>query len=189
MEDKAFKALYEFIDEAVRNRKYAENTAFGQKAALRLFEAELNSEEAASLQLFESRFDHIYDAVGRKQNGKYTAASLDTYRKRVRKVLSDYKLYGQSTATMLKWNPSRRSVSPRAAKKQVVKNLAHQSTAQHHKEEEDIHISGMQPASPMHKVSFVLRSDFTFVCELPVDLSQSEAERIKNVINSYALPE
>ncbi len=186
-----FKELFGFTDRAVRNRKYAENTAFGIKAALRLFEAELSEEEAGSLAVFQDRLESIYDAVCRKNKDAFTTGSLDTYRKRVHKVLNDFTRYGTSIDAMHKWNPMRRS---RSAGDRTVKSKKDSPVDTNFGKkasdgDENIVLLGHQEAVLTNKVQLVLRSDFTLTFELPVDLKRSEADRIQSVISSFALPE
>lgn len=55
-----YKDLYEFVDRAVKSRKYPENTGYGLRAALKLFEGAVNEEESASLDKFKENLEQIY---------------------------------------------------------------------------------------------------------------------------------
>lgn len=101
-----FEFLYKFLDIAVKNRKYARNTAFGLKAALKLFETEINDEERDSLDKFKDNLEQIYQNVVAK-NKTIQAHSLETYRSRVLKVLHDYGKYGLDPAKIVGWIPRR----------------------------------------------------------------------------------
>ena len=57
------KTLNEFVEVALRNRKYATNSAYGYKAAFRVFDEELSSEERESFELFKNRFDQIFSNI------------------------------------------------------------------------------------------------------------------------------
>ena len=102
---KSFQTLYSFIESAVKSRKYPENSANGYRAALKLFEAELSEEELSSIQLFSDRLEQIYSSVFSKNQLKFSAGSLVTYKSRVMKVLSDYEKYGADPTKMASWNP------------------------------------------------------------------------------------
>jgi hypothetical protein len=100
-----FNVLTEFVDKAVRNRKYPVGTAHGLKAALKLFELELHEDERGSLDKFKQNIDQIYKVVISKNGKTFTVASLATYKSRVLKVISDYDKYGQDPAKMVSWSP------------------------------------------------------------------------------------
>ena len=98
-----FNDLYEFIDRAVKNRKYPSNTALGLKAALKLFENEANDDEKNSLDKFKQNLDQIYHSVSIK-NKDVTAGSLATYKSRVNKVLREFEQYGIDPTKMNNWS-------------------------------------------------------------------------------------
>ncbi len=58
-----FAQLNTFIDTATKSRKYAPNTASGFKAALKLYEGDLNEEELGSIQLVKDNIEQIHKAV------------------------------------------------------------------------------------------------------------------------------
>src|SRR5579872_4746287 len=101
---KTIKELYEFIEVATRNRKYPTSTAQGLRAAVKLFDSELNDDERASLDKVKANLDQIYQSVFAK-NKNFTAASLATYRSRLLKVINDYEKYGTDPTKMANWNP------------------------------------------------------------------------------------
>lgn len=99
-----FNELYDFIDRAIKSRKYPENTGMSLKAALKLFDKELNDEEHASVDEFRKNINQIYQNVFTKSKD-FTAASLATYKSRVIKVLNDYERYGVDPTKMANWSP------------------------------------------------------------------------------------
>lgn len=101
--------LNKFLDIAVKNRKYSINTAYAIRAALNLFGQELNEDELNSYEVFKDRFDSIYESISRKNGSKFTASSLQTYRSRMEKVMSDYEQYGTDVNKLASWNPPIRS--------------------------------------------------------------------------------
>ncbi|OHA84094.1 MAG: hypothetical protein A2937_02770 [Candidatus Yonathbacteria bacterium RIFCSPLOWO2_01_FULL_47_33b] len=101
---KKIQDLYEFIDRAVKSRKYPDNTGMALKTALKLFEAVLNEEERNSIDVFSKNIEQIYQNVFSK-NKNFSASSLATYKSRVTKVLSDYEKYGVDPTKMANWSP------------------------------------------------------------------------------------
>ena len=112
---KTIKDLYEFIEVATRNRKYPTSTAQGLRAAVKLFDSELNEDERGSLDKVKANLDQIYQSVFAK-NKNFTAASLATYRSRLLKVINDYEKYGTDPTKMANWNPKVIVRGPKKAK-------------------------------------------------------------------------
>lgn len=100
---KKFQELYEFIDRAVKSRKYPDNSGMAFKTALRLFEADLKEEERNSIAEFSKNIDQIYQSVASK-NKNFSASSLATYKSRISKVLTDYEKYGVDPTKMANWS-------------------------------------------------------------------------------------
>ena len=101
---KKFTDLYDFIDRAIKSRKYPDNTGMALKTSLKLFETELNEEERSSVDEFRKNIEQIYQNVFLK-NKNFSAGSLATYKSRVLKVLSDYEKYGVDPTKMSNWSP------------------------------------------------------------------------------------
>ena len=101
---KKFQDLYDFVDKAIRSRKYPDNTGATLKTALKLFDAELNEEERNSIDEFSKNIEQIYQGVFSK-NKNFTASSLAVYKSRVLKVIADYKKYGVDATKMAGWSP------------------------------------------------------------------------------------
>jgi hypothetical protein len=97
------KTLNEFVEMALRNRKYANNSAYGYKAALRVFNEELSPEERESFDLFKNRFDQIFTNIVAKKQKDFNISSLQVYKFRVLKVLGDYEKYGVDPSKMAGW--------------------------------------------------------------------------------------
>jgi hypothetical protein len=170
--------LKEFIDSARRSRKYPDNTAAAFKVALRLFESELNEEEKASVEKLKENLDRIYAAVFDKNKTKYSSGSLDAYRKRVSKLINDYLTYGVDPSKMNSWSPPVRRVTARRSSK----HQAEQSSAQY----ASTPLGDVTPTATPGTAQL----DWPFdnkgrkaVLILPVDLSASEADTIKGLID------
>lgn len=96
--------LLEFIKRAERDRKYPSNTAVAFKRPFLLVASELTDEEKNSLETFESRIDQILNSVYTRGNSNLSASSLEEYKRRIRKVISNYREYGIDPSKMASWN-------------------------------------------------------------------------------------
>ncbi|MEK7096319.1 MAG: hypothetical protein AAB896_03460 [Patescibacteria group bacterium] len=117
--------LYEFIDGAVRSRKYPVNTGHSLRAALKIFELELNEEERASAEKFQENIEQIYLNVFNKNKNRFSAISLATYKSRIIKLLNDYDQYGRDPNKMVNWTPKIIQRSLRGKTASIQKNLAY----------------------------------------------------------------
>ncbi len=99
-----FSELPGFVDDAVKNRKYPPNTAFGLKAALRMFEGELNEEEKKSIEKVRENINQLSQSVSQKNKSKLSASSPGVYKSRVLKVVNDYEKYGTDPTKMANWS-------------------------------------------------------------------------------------
>lgn len=121
----AISDLRDFIATAEKNRKYAPGTAVGRKAALSLFDKELNENERESIELLEQHLPQIYNTVFQKYKTKMATSSLQTYKKRMESLLREYKQFADP-AEFHSWNPSTRNTSGRA--KQAASKAATSTT-------------------------------------------------------------
>ncbi len=172
-----FQSLGEFVDIAVKNRKYQEATAQGLKAALKLFDAELNENEKNSLELFEKNIEQIFKTVSAKNNKKFTAASLATYKSRVIKVINDYKKYGIDTAKMANWEPK---VVSRAKKHSAIESSASKAIVE---DPDGIDID----SNKMHRIDLSLRPDAKVLIVVPRDITPGECKMIKAILDSFVI--
>lgn len=168
-----FSELSNFVNIAVRNRKYAEATGHGLKAALNLFDKELKEEERESLDVFKSRFDAIYRSVFSGNTGKFTASSLEVYKRRVKKVLSDYEKYGIDPTKMANWNPKTVVRPKQAALSKKIAALAPET-----EESSQSHFSAGNK-----RVELPLRADAKVVVLLPKDVTSADIEKIKTLLD------
>ena len=90
------------------------------KAALRLFGLELNEDELQSLDLFKSRFNDIYQSVVQKNKDNVTINSLETYKSRLQRLISDYEKFGIDPSKMANWNPPHRVRIKKEKVKQII---------------------------------------------------------------------
>ncbi len=173
-----FQNLYDFVDRAVKSRKYPPNTAGGLKAALKLFEIDINTEERDSIEKFKFNLEQIYRSVATK-NKSVTAGSLSTYRSRVLKVLNDYEKYGVDPTKMANWSPKTKSIAPQ---KKI--NDASPKSA-----EESVFESTPSASTNIHRIELSLRPDTKFVVIVPRDITKAECTTIKGILDSLCVKE
>ncbi len=175
-----FNILLDFIDRAVKSRKYSASTASGLKAALKLFKPELNKEELESPSLFKENIDSIYRNVSLKYGKELSAASLNTYKSRVSKVLTEFESYGSDPTKMSNWIPKTRLTQKKNAQKHSdVNNVENEISSN----TQDSHAIPHIPSNS-HKIELSLRPDAKISIILPRDLSVSEFETIKTILES-----
>jgi hypothetical protein len=176
---KNFQDLFEFIDRAVKSRKYPENTARGLKASLKLFEPVLNEEELQSLDVFEKNLDQIYHSVTLKNGKNFNASSLAVYKSRIIKIINDYKKYGLDPTKMASWTP--KTITRSSRKKD---SSSSPST-------DDLPETSPSPISTneMHKIELSLRPDSNkkFIIIVPRDITLVENSTIKAILDSLTL--
>ena len=176
MSKQNFNSLIEFVDSAEKNRKYLHNTAYGLKAALKLFGAELNQEEKDSLEFFKKNFEQIFSSVDRKNKKDFTASSLLTYKSRVQKTMNDFKRYGLDASKMATWNPSvRKRGNPKSATKDQGNNSSVQTSSVFDKQE----AQGLT-----NRFELAIREDATALIVVPANLTLAEANKIKKQIDA-----
>ncbi|MDO8659135.1 MAG: hypothetical protein Q7K54_00885 [Candidatus Parcubacteria bacterium] len=174
-----FNDLYEFIDRAVKNRKYAQNTAFGLKAALKLFEAEINEDEKNSIDKFEENLNQIYHTVSSK-NKNVAASSLVSYKSRINRVLEHYKKYGVDPTKMSNW-----TVKPIAVRQKKQESSSDKPALSKDRELlEDLPASN---SAGMHKIELALRPDKKFIIVVPMDITPAESTTIKAILDSLVV--
>lgn len=191
------KDLKEFIAYAENNRKYAKQTAKGKRVALKLFEAELNEDEAQSLDLFHDRLEKIYQAVHQRNKTTIKASSLAIYKSRVQGLLKDYKKYGSDPNALNSWDTTRKH-EPKV--KRSAKPVFRSGSGAEPIEAEVVHESasfldsdeirklmatsgGGVFNSELNRFEVYLRPGFKVSLTLPIDLTKTEAERLKHMID------
>ena len=166
--------LYNFIDLAKNNRKYPDNTANGLKSALKIFEKVLNVDELNSVDLIEDNIEEIFiSAVGK--NKDKSIGSLNTYKARLLKVISDYQKYGIDPSKLQGWTiKSDRPISHKLIKKDTLD-----------KNTDNFKIALSDPTNtPVHKIELCLRHDAKAVISVPKNITAREVQMIKDIMTS-----
>ena len=173
MQDK-FTDLYDFIDFAKANRKYADSTADNLKSALKIFEKELNTEELKSIDMVEKSMGEIFRSLVIANKDK-SIVSLNTYKARLKKVIKDYKRYGAEPSKIQHWVAKTRKSTPLLIKKDIPdKNKIVLSK------------SIYAPVENVHKITLSL-SCGNIEISIPKDISTKDAKIIKNIIDSLII--
>ena len=168
------KQLSEFIDTAERNRKYPTGTATGRRAALRLFEQELNEEEKESLDTLRSNLEQIYQNVFNKNKSKMSAESLVTYKQRIEKLIEDYETYGADPTKLATWNrPTRKSKSS-ALQANNQKSSGVSVSDEETKLEKDV---------PLSRFELPLRTGVKAIIIVPSDIKTNEVNTLRKYID------
>jgi len=173
--------LRQFISSAERERKYPPNTATGFRAALSMFEPELNEQEKESLQIFKEHVDDIYMSVYRK-NKVFNSKTLLEYKRRILRLMTDYEQYGTDPNKMASWTPARR-ISKKAIKKSSGEKPSASNAPNTEKDEEsNTPIVPVVPSVTMNRFEITLRPNIRAIILTPADLKSEEAIKIKKYI-------
>lgn len=164
--------LFDFINTAEKNRKYPQGTALGRRAALKLFEAELNEGEKESLGTLKANLEQIYQNVFNKNKSKMNAESLVTYKKRLEKLIEDYEAYGIDPTKLANWNRATRKVriNTTQSNNQKVKEQIPNSSSASGKEIE------------LSRFELPLRPNVKAIIIVPSDIKKSEVEKVRKYI-------
>src|SRR3989344_5568097 len=167
-----FTDLNAFIDSAVKSRKYPTNTAFGLKAALKVFEGELNEEEAKSIDKVRSNINQISQSVYQKQQSNLSASSLAVYKSRVLKVINDYEKYGTDPSKMANWSVK---VISRERKKKTSADQPdnYSSTGDSSLQR----LIAMPEGNGYNQVNVSLNGR-KFICVVPADMTEAEFKKL-----------
>jgi site-specific recombinase XerD len=173
MQDK-FIDLYNFIDFAKANRKYADSTANNLKSALKIFEKELNAEELKSISMVEESIGEIFRSLVIANKNK-SIVSLNTYKARLLKVIKDYKKYGAEPGKIQSWVTKTRKSSLLSVKNDKP-------------DKKKINLSNSinTPVENFHKIELSLRENSKSVISVPKDINAKEVKMIKDILDSLA---
>ncbi|MBS1655922.1 MAG: hypothetical protein JSU05_13810, partial [Bacteroidetes bacterium] len=98
--------LIEFIQKAIKLAKYNSNTGNGLLYAVRAAEKGLLVEEPKDIEYLVS---HMEELFFRQKDLNLSPQSQDVYFTRIRRVVEDYKKYGQDAKSIYSWSPKLRT--------------------------------------------------------------------------------
>ena len=169
-----FADLYNFIDFAKANRKYADNTANNLKSALKIFEKELNEEELKSIDMVEDSIGEIFRSLVITHKDK-SIVSLNTYKARLLKVIKDYKKYGAEPGKLQHWVAKTRNSTPLLIKKDKP-------------DKNKIKLSNPidTPVDNCHKIELSLEHGRAQIL-IPKDITDKDAKTMKGILDSLVV--
>jgi hypothetical protein len=177
--EKSRKKLLQFLDYLAAKGLMAQATVVARKAAVSKVLGILSEDEAEDVT--KLNLDDVMVRFTNLEGKSYTPGSLTTYLSRVKSAVDDFSNYLENP---LGFKPS---VQSREKRKPEGKN---QSTTL--KDSNSIPSSPReQPKAPLSSsiLPIPIRPDITvFVQGLPYDLTESEANKIANVIRAMATP-
>jgi len=169
-----FSDLYDFIDIAYSNRKYTESVANNLKSTLKIFGRELNEEELASVDMIEDNIEEIFRIVANKNKDK-SMGSLNTYKARLLRIISDYKRYGANPAKIQSW----------PAKEKKSTHLFNQQD----KKDKPLSFSNHTPVNSVencHKIDLALKNGSHAILHIPANVSTQDIKTIKAILDSLS---
>lgn len=169
--------IIEFISIAQKNRKYASNTASGFKSALKLFEPQLNDQEREDISVFKNNLDKICQEVYAVNKSKFSAATINEYKRRLAKLLADYESYGIDPSKMASWNPVTRIRTSSPAIKNEKRNGVDEG------QENTDDISKIITTLAMDRYEITLRPNVKAIVVTPSDISTDEIKKIKAYVD------
>jgi len=172
-----FKDLYNFLELARNNRKYPESVANNIKSALKIFENELNQEEKKSIEMIVDNMEDIFLEVVNHNNEK-GIASLSAYKARVLRIIKDYQRYGKEPSKIQNWEPKERKSTALLNNKDKKDKTKDKPTAL-------LSPAINTPVDSANKIELALEKG-TATMLLPVQISNTDAKKIKGIIDALA---
>lgn len=179
------EALFQFIKTAERTHKYKPNTASALAGTLRLFVGVMTERELSGEDFPIDKLDELVERLRVKNQGKYSAGSLQTYKIRISRIVRDYMNYGLDAKSMASWNPlpnQRRRVRPKSNAPQDLtrKQPAEDSAG-------TLQVGGRREnAAVVHDIQLPLANNRNAVLYYPTDLTEDEAEKIGIALKGIA---
>lgn len=176
-----FELLEEFIKRAERLGKYSNNTASGMYSALKIVVEGVADDEPSDLAYVLEHLEEIFHRQLNKLN--LSQASINTYIARVKRIISDFKIYGQDTKAFHAWKPkiTRRDIRSRTTTSDQVEDLGATSTGM-----SSIKDDGNLKNSALRTLTWSLRPNLLIQIQLPVDLNVNDVARLKKLLDLEA---
>ncbi len=181
--------LQDFIKRAERNYKYKPNTATALSGGVKLFGTVLTDEELAQGSFPLDKLDEIAERIHVKFGDRYSVDSLQTYKSRLNRVVSDFAKYGADAKSMASWNPltkQRKRVTKPSGDKTGMAAEQNDTKASRsvmpadNTDQAPVELPGLQD------IRLPLADNRSVVIYYPMDLSETEAEKIGTVLKGIA---
>lgn len=198
-------ALVDFIEKARGERKYAESTARGYTAAVKLFAAYVSDQERQDFDVLLQNIENIAaDIYAKQADENITVTTLVVYKRRMRKLVQDYREYGSSPDKLAAWNPRRPakglgggrrsaggadSAAVQLAGEDSAQVLLQPSRVSTSNQAGVVALDGGEDRVIMNRSEISLRSNLRIALELPADMTAQEADKIKQLIDIMLPPQ
>lgn len=164
-----------FLDWIADKHLMAPNTIASRKAAASKVLAILDDDQAQDVTVLD--LDDVMRRFGYKEGQNYTPGSLTTYTSRLRSGLDDFKAYVENPMSF------RPGVRPRERRKPEPRRDSAQEEATAPSPQR------VSAAPPPDALSIPIRPDKAIVIQgLPYDLTETEANKVANVIRAMVSP-
>jgi hypothetical protein len=179
--------LQDFIKRAERNYKYKPNTANALSGAVKLFSNVMTNEELSQDAFPIDKLDEIGERIHIKFVNKYSVDSLQTYKSRINRIVSDFTDYGADAKSMASWNPLSKQRKRAGTTKTNAKSVSSESNKSN-KTMTGIHLEDSKPTElpDLQDIRLPLAGNRNVVIYYPMDLSEVEAEKIGTVLKGIA---
>jgi hypothetical protein len=151
------------------------------RAALKMFTDAMNEEEKESLEIMGQRLEQIYNEIFRQKGNKVKSGSLQTYYRRVKRVLNDNKHYGNDPVKYASWTPQRRSHAPKPAGAKAGKKTHAGSQAASHVNTPAPAAAAAVGANDRFEITFDNGQRALLI--LPARRSASDVQKLKKLID------
>lgn len=174
----AINQLEEFIKRAEKLGKYPSNTAIGMLTALKIVADRLTDGEPSDMDYIDGHLEEIFHRQINRLN--LSSASIQTYISRVRRIIGDFKKYGQDTKTFHAWKPKKvqRAVRDKSTPSDQKEDLNAISSGPLHSQ-----IASSQKNIETRTLVWSLRPDLVIQIQLPKDLSRNDVARLKKLLD------
>lgn len=180
-ENRSREALFEFLDYLANKGLMSKATVASKKASAGKVLGILGPDEAADVTKID--MDDVMRRFQTLEGKKYTPGSLNTYQSRTKSVIEDFENYLRNPMGF-RPNSQSRDRKPKSENKEPGKR----SSPNQGPRPADTGSARVSPLLPASILPIPIRPDVTVhVQGLPYDLTESEANRIANVIRAMAM--
>ncbi|MBI4823166.1 MAG: hypothetical protein HY805_02915 [Nitrospirae bacterium] len=163
--------LEEFVKKSEKLGKYPSSTAMSMLSVLKIVAEGLTDDEPSDLDYIT---EHLEEIFHRQMNHlQLSQASLGTYISRVRRIISDFKTYGQNIKAFHAWKPKLVQRVAKRTQSEALSTVPSMPLPQQ--------ISSTQ--KNMRTLVWSLRPDLVIQIQLPVDLNKNDVTRLKKLLD------
>jgi hypothetical protein len=175
--------LVEFLQKAIKLAKYNSNTGGGMLNAIRAAERGLLPEEPKDIDYLVS---HMEELFFRQKDLALSPQSQGVYFNRIKRAVDDFKKYGLDAKAIYAWSPKQKpkkqattSTTKKTQEKLQELNEIEEMPRIYASGEVIKEVGGVK----LNVVTWRLRPGVLIKVELPEDLTRSDVERIKKLLD------